>query len=120
MSLFQKYFVFIVFLSQLLFSGFYFRNESDSIKRDNPTDQKAADYQGYESYDTDGDGIADFSILLNNGVTNCASRDVNLNVTGPHCEKIYISEDAVKRAFKDFTSKYRATNHLREVPHGLE
>jgi NAD+ synthase len=31
-----------------------------------------------------------------------------------------ISEDAVKRAFKDFTSKYRATSHLREVPHGLE
>ncbi len=31
-----------------------------------------------------------------------------------------ISEDAVKRAYKDFASKYRATAHLREVPHTLE
>ncbi|MEA3436112.1 MAG: NAD(+) synthase [Thermodesulfobacteriota bacterium] len=31
-----------------------------------------------------------------------------------------ISEDAVERAFKDFASKYRATAHLREVPHTLE
>ena len=31
-----------------------------------------------------------------------------------------ISEDAVKRAYKDFTSKFRATVHLREVPHSLE
>jgi len=30
-----------------------------------------------------------------------------------------ISEDAVQRAYKDFTSKYRATAHLREVPHAL-
>lgn len=27
------------------------------------------------------------------------------------------SEDAVKRAFRDFTSKNRATAHLREIPH---
>ncbi|MBW2563910.1 MAG: NAD(+) synthase [Deltaproteobacteria bacterium] len=33
---------------------------------------------------------------------------------------IEISEDAVKRAFKDFASKYRATAHLREVPNALE
>ena len=31
-----------------------------------------------------------------------------------------ISEDAVKRAYKDFTSKFRATAHLREVAHTLE
>ena len=31
-----------------------------------------------------------------------------------------ISEDAVKRAYKDFASKYRATAHLREVAHTLE
>jgi NAD+ synthase len=31
-----------------------------------------------------------------------------------------ISEDAVERAYKDFTSKYRATAHLRELPHTLE
>ena len=31
-----------------------------------------------------------------------------------------ISEDAVKRAYKDFASKYRATAHLREVPHTLK
>jgi NAD+ synthase len=31
-----------------------------------------------------------------------------------------ISEDAVKRAYKDFSSKYRATAHLREVAHTLE
>lgn len=31
-----------------------------------------------------------------------------------------ISEDAVKRAYKDFTSKYRATAHLRAVPNTLE
>jgi NAD+ synthase len=31
-----------------------------------------------------------------------------------------ITEDSVERAFKDFASKYRATAHLREVPHGLE
>jgi len=30
-----------------------------------------------------------------------------------------LSEDAVKRAFKDFTSKYRATAHLRKVPNTL-
>jgi len=31
-----------------------------------------------------------------------------------------ISEDAVERAFKDFTSKYRATAHLRKGPNTLE
>ena len=31
-----------------------------------------------------------------------------------------ISEDAVKRAYKDFASKFRATAHLREVAHTIE
>jgi NAD+ synthase len=31
-----------------------------------------------------------------------------------------ISEDAVARAFEDFSSKNRATAHLREVPNTLE
>lgn len=31
-----------------------------------------------------------------------------------------ISEEAVKRAYKDFTSKHRATAHLREVTHTLD
>ena len=31
-----------------------------------------------------------------------------------------LSEEAVKRAFKDFTSKHEATAHLRELPHTLE
>jgi len=31
-----------------------------------------------------------------------------------------ISEDAVNRAFKDFSSKFRATEHLRKVPNTLE
>lgn len=31
-----------------------------------------------------------------------------------------LTEDAVKRAFNDFTSKYRATTHLREATHTLE
>ena len=31
-----------------------------------------------------------------------------------------LTEDAVKRAFKDFTSKYRATAHLREMPYAPE
>ncbi len=31
-----------------------------------------------------------------------------------------ISEDAVKRVYKDFASKYRATAHLRKVPNTLE
>jgi len=30
-----------------------------------------------------------------------------------------LSEDAVERAYKDFASKYRATAHLRELPHTL-
>ncbi len=31
-----------------------------------------------------------------------------------------LSEEAVKRAYKDFTSKNRATAHLREMPYTLE
>mgnify|MGYP000420433785 CR=1 FL=1 len=31
-----------------------------------------------------------------------------------------LDEDAVERAYKDFTSKNRATAHLRELPHTLE
>lgn len=31
-----------------------------------------------------------------------------------------LAEEAVDRAYKDFTSKYRATAHLREVPNTLE
>jgi NAD+ synthase len=31
-----------------------------------------------------------------------------------------LSEDAVKRAYKDFISKNKATAHLREMPHTLE
>ena len=31
-----------------------------------------------------------------------------------------LSEDAVERAYKDFASKYRATAHLRELPHTLK
>ncbi len=31
-----------------------------------------------------------------------------------------LTEDAIKRAFNDFTSKYRATTHLREAPHALK
>ena len=31
-----------------------------------------------------------------------------------------ISEDAVERAYKDFASKYRATDHLRKVPNTLD
>jgi hypothetical protein len=30
-----------------------------------------------------------------------------------------LSEEAVKRAYKDFASKHRATAHLRETPHTL-
>ena len=31
-----------------------------------------------------------------------------------------LSEEAVNRAYNDFTSKFRATAHLRETPHILE
>jgi NAD+ synthase len=31
-----------------------------------------------------------------------------------------ITEDAITRAFKDFASKFRATAHLRQMPHTLE
>ncbi len=32
---------------------------------------------------------------------------------------IQVDEDAVKRAYADFTSKHRATDHLRELPYSL-
>ncbi|MFC1639456.1 NAD(+) synthase, partial [Gemmatimonadota bacterium] len=32
---------------------------------------------------------------------------------------IQLDEEAVKRAFADFSSKYRATEHLRELPYSL-
>ena len=31
-----------------------------------------------------------------------------------------LPEDAVNRVFRDFTTKNRATAHLREMPHALE
>jgi NAD+ synthase len=31
-----------------------------------------------------------------------------------------LSEEAVQRVFRDFTSKHRATAHLREMPHSLK
>lgn len=39
---------------------------------------------------------------------------------GDAARALDISEDAAKRAYKDFTSKHRATAHLREVTHTLE
>jgi NAD+ synthase len=36
--------------------------------------------------------------------------------TGEAANVLNLSEDAVKRAYKDFTSKNRATDHLRHVP----
>lgn len=44
-------------------------------------------------------------------------REVPINDTA---KVLDISEDAVKRAYKDFASKYRATAHLRAVPNTLE
>jgi NAD+ synthase len=42
-------------------------------------------------------------------------------VTATEAAKVLdISEEAVERAFKDFSSKNRATAHLRELPHTLE
>lgn len=35
-------------------------------------------------------------------------------------EVLGLQEDAVKRAFRDFTAKFTATAHLREMPHSLE
>jgi NAD+ synthase len=39
---------------------------------------------------------------------------------GEVAEVLGLSEDAVKRAYNDFASKYRATAHLREVAKTLE
>jgi NAD+ synthase len=44
-------------------------------------------------------------------------REISITDTA---EVLDISDDAVKRAFKDFASKDRATAHLREVAHTLE
>jgi NAD+ synthase len=32
------------------------------------------------------------------------------------CEAMYLTEEQVKRAFRDFTAKYNATKHLRSLP----
>jgi len=40
--------------------------------------------------------------------------------TGEAAKVLDLSEEAVERAYKDFASKYRATAHLRELPHTLE
>ena len=40
--------------------------------------------------------------------------------TNEAAEVLDLSEDAVGRAYNDFASKYRATAHLRELPHTLE
>lgn len=40
--------------------------------------------------------------------------------TNEVAEVLDLSEDAVGRAYNDFASKYRATAHLRELPHTLE
>jgi NAD+ synthase len=40
--------------------------------------------------------------------------------TNKAAKVLVLSEDAVGRAYKDFASKYRATAHLREVPHTLD
>jgi len=39
--------------------------------------------------------------------------------TGEAAKVLDLTEDAVGRAYKDFASKYRATAHLRELPHTL-
>ncbi len=36
------------------------------------------------------------------------------------CEVMDLTEDQVKRAFRDFTSKYNATSHMRQMPPTLE
>jgi NAD+ synthase len=43
--------------------------------------------------------------------------EVPVNVVAPVLD---LSEEAVKRAYKDFTSKHRATAHLRETPYTLD
>lgn len=40
--------------------------------------------------------------------------------TNEAAKVLALSEDAVERAYNDFASKYRATNHLREVPKTLK
>jgi len=39
---------------------------------------------------------------------------------GKAAKVLDLSEEAVERAYKDFASKYRATAHLRELPHTME
>ncbi len=41
-------------------------------------------------------------------------------LTTETAEVLGLQEDAVKRAFRDFTAKFTATAHLREMPHSLE
>lgn len=82
---------FVLFASCLLFAGFFKRNELDEYKRNNPTDRKAGDYQGYVSGDGDGDGEADFTFLINNDAAATDSPNIQLNITGPYITKIYIS-----------------------------
>lgn len=39
------------------------------------------------------------------------------NITTPEiCETMELTEEQVKRAFRDFTAKYNATKHLRQLP----
>jgi len=40
--------------------------------------------------------------------------------TGTTAAVLGLAEDAVKRAFQDFTAKHRATAHLRSLPRGLQ
>ena len=40
----------------------------------------------------------------------------NNSMVSEVCEVMDLKEDQVKRAFRDFTSKYNATKHLRELP----
>jgi NAD+ synthase len=35
------------------------------------------------------------------------------------CAGLKLSEEQVKRAYRDFSSKFNATNHLRELPPNL-
>lgn len=40
----------------------------------------------------------------------------NKNVVSEVCEAMGLQEEQVQRAFRDFTAKYNATKHLRELP----
>jgi NAD+ synthase len=39
--------------------------------------------------------------------------------TAEICRVMGLTEDQVRRAFRDFTSKHRATEHLRQFPPSL-